>query len=148
MAGNGNDNIRKFTKSHNFGLGTVLFLGILIYVIIVLFIYFSSDPIVRYEVVEGSLSTQNIYRAIAIRDEHIVDCPYSGYVNFLAREGQKVAVGDIVYTVDETGRLGEFLESQSLLENTLSDKELDDFKNEIVDFAHSYDLPTQTSWNH
>lgn len=142
MAGNDNDNIRRFHKSHNFNLGTVLFLGILIYVIIVLFIYFSSDPIVRYEVVEGSLSTQNIYRAIAVRDEHVVESPYSGYVNFLAREGQKVAVGDIVYTVDETGRLGEFLESQSLLENTLTDKELDDFKNEIVDFAHSYDSLT------
>lgn len=96
MAGNDNDNIRRFHKSHNFNLGTVLFLGILIYVIIVLFIYFSSDPIVRYEVVEGSLSTQNIYRAIAVRDEHVVESPYSGYVNFLAREGQKVAVGDIV----------------------------------------------------
>ena len=138
MSGN-SDNIRRYTKSHNFGLGTVLFLGILVYAIIVLFIYFNSNPIVRYEVVEGSLSSQNIYRAIAIRDEHIVTCPYSGYVNFLAREGQKVAVGDIVYTVDETGRLNEYLESQSLLENTLSDKELDDFKNEIVDFSHSYD---------
>lgn len=139
MSNNNSDNIRRFTKSHNFGIGAVLFFLILIYVIIVTFIYFSSDPIVRYEVVEGSLSTQNIYRAMAIRDEHVVESPYSGYVNFLAREGQKVAVGDIVYTVDETGRLNEFLESQSLLENTLSDKELDDFKNEIVDFAHSYD---------
>ena len=36
--------------------------------------------------------------------------------------------GDIVYTVDETGKLNEYLESQSLLENTLTDKELDDFK--------------------
>ena len=142
MSNNNSDNIRRFTKSHNFGIGTVLFFLILIYVIIVTFIYFSSDPIVRYEVVEGSLSTQNIYRAMAIRDEHVIESPYSGYVNFLAREGQKVAVGDIVYTVDETGRLNEFLESQSLLENTLTDKELDDFKNEIVDFAHSYDSLT------
>ncbi len=138
MSGN-SDNIKRFTKAHNFGLGTVLAMGILIYVIIVLFIYFSSDPIVRYEVVEGSLSSQNIYRAMAVRDEHVITSPYSGYVNFLAREGQRVAVGDIVYTVDETGRLNEFLESQSLLENTLTDKELDDFKNEIVDFSHSYD---------
>ena len=105
MSNNNQDNIRKFTKEHNFGFGTVLFLGIFIYVVIVLFIYFSSDPIVRYDVVEGSLSSQNIYRAMAIRDEHVIESPYSGYVNFLAREGQKVAVGDIVYTVDETGRL-------------------------------------------
>ncbi|MCR4792510.1 MAG: hypothetical protein K5871_07150 [Lachnospiraceae bacterium] len=142
MSNNNSDNIRRFTKSHNLSIGTVLFFLIFIYVIIVSFIYFSSDPIVRYEVVEGSLSSQNIYRAMAIRDEHVVESPYSGYVNFLAREGQKVAVGDIVYTVDETGRLNEFLESQSLLENTLTDKELDDFKNEIVDFAHSYDSLT------
>lgn len=144
MSNNNENNIRKFTREHNFGFGTVLFLGIFIYVVIVLFIYFSSDPIVRYEVVEGSLSSQNIYRAIAIRDEHVIQSPYSGYVNFLAREGQKVAVGDIVYTVDETGKLNEYLESQSLLENTLTDKELDDFKNELVDFSHAYDPVSYT----
>lgn len=144
MSNNNENNIRKFTREHNFGFGTVLFLGIFIYVVIVLFIYFSSDPIVRYEVVEGSLSSQNIYRAIALRDEHVIQSPYSGYVNFLAREGQKVAVGDIVYTVDETGKLNEYLESQSLLENTLTDKELDDFKNELVDFSHSYDPVSYT----
>ena len=144
MSNNNENNIRSFTKEHNFGFGTVLFLGIFIYVVIVLFIYFSSDPIVRYEVVEGSLSSQNIYRAIAVRDEHVIQSPYSGYVNFLAREGQKVAVGDIVYTVDETGKLNEYLESQSLLENTLTDKELDDFKNELVDFSHSYDPVSYT----
>ncbi len=139
MSNNNSDNIRKFTKEHNLNFGTIIFALIFIYVVISIFIYFNSDPIVRYEVVEGSLSTQNIYRAIALRDEHVVSSPYSGYVNYLAREGQKVAVGDIVYTVDETGKLNEYLESQSLLENTLSDKELDDFKNEIVDFSHTYD---------
>ncbi|MBP3755385.1 MAG: hypothetical protein J6I66_11055 [Lachnospiraceae bacterium] len=144
MSNNNDNNLIRFTKEHNFGFGTVLFLGIFIYVVIVLFIYFSSDPIVRYEVVEGSLSSQNIYRAIAVRDEHVIQSPYSGYVNFLAREGQKVAVGDIVYTVDETGKLNEYLESQSLLENTLTDKELDDFKNELVDFSHSYDPVSYT----
>lgn len=144
MSNKNDNNLIRFTKEHNFGFGTVLFLGIFIYVVIVLFIYFSSDPIVRYEVVEGSLSSQNIYRAIAVRDEHVIQSPYSGYVNFLAREGQKVAVGDIVYTVDETGKLNEYLESQSLLENTLTDKELDDFKNELVDFSHSYDPVSYT----
>ncbi len=140
MSNNTDDNnIRKFARDHSMNIGTVLFSITLLYVIIALFIYFSSDPIVRYEVVEGSLSTQNLYRAIAIRDERVVSSPYSGYINFLAREGQKVAVGDIVYTVDETGRLNEYLESQSLLENSLTDKELDDFKNEIVDFSHTFD---------
>jgi len=139
MSNNSDDNIRRFAKDHSMNIGTALFGLTLLYVIIALFMYFSSDPIVRYEVVEGSLSSQNLYRALAIRDEHVVKSPYSGYVNFLAREGQKVAVGDIVYTVDETGRLNEYLESQSLLENSLTDKELDDFKGEIVDFSHTFD---------
>ena len=138
MSSNNENNITRFSKDHSVNLGTVLFGLTLLYVIIALFQYFSSDPIVRYEVVEGSLSTQTLYRALAIRDEHVVNSPYSGYVNFLAREGQKVSVGDIVYTVDETGRLNEYLESQSLLENTLTDRELDDFKNEIVDFSHTF----------
>ncbi len=47
--------------------------------------------------------------------------------------------GDTVYIVDETGRLTEELEDASLGENTLSDQELSEFRNEIVNFMHGYD---------
>jgi len=133
-----NNNILKMYKPGKFNISTVIFLGILIYVIVVIFIYYNSDPIVRYEVVEGSLSNNTIYTAMALRDEECFSSSYAGYVNFLAREGQRVAVGDIVYTVDETGTLSEYLETLSLTENTLSDDELESFEEDLVNFSHVF----------
>ncbi len=135
------DNIRSFPGGgeRKLSLGKIITVLILIYVIIVVFLYFRSHPIVRYEVVEGSLSSDTIYRAICMRDETVVTVPYSGYVNYLAREGQRVRVGDMVYMVDETGLLNDYLEQASLMENSLTDAELSEFRESIINFTHSYD---------
>lgn len=66
-------------------------------------------------------------------------------MNFYAREGERVAKGDTVYIVDETGRLSQELEDASLGENTLSNQELSEFRNEIVNFMHGYDDVTYES---
>ena len=82
-----------------------------IYVIISVITYFRKEHIVGYEVKEGSLSTNNIYNAIALREEKIINADTAGYVNYFAAEGGRVAVGNLVYTVDESGQLLDFLKS-------------------------------------
>ena len=61
------------------------------------------------------------------------------YVNYYTREGERVAVGDLVYTIDETGRLQDYLLSTEMNETSLSDKELAEFRNDIVNFMHNFD---------
>lgn len=117
----------------------LIFGVVFVYVIICIFMYFQTSHIVRYEVQKGSLATNNIFRGVVIRDETIVNTETAGYVNYYAREGERVARNDLVYTVDETGRLNEYLEDLSLGENSLSDKELAEFRSEIVNFTHSFD---------
>ena len=131
--------IKKYRKPLNLNIGMLIFGAIFIYVIICVILYFQTDHIVRYEVTEGSLATNNIYRGVSIRTEEVVSTDTAGYVNFYAREGERVAKGETVYIVDETGRLTEELEDASLGENTLSDQELSEFRNEIVNFMHGYD---------
>lgn len=101
--------------------------------------YFTSKHIVWYEVQEGSLSTNNTYEAIAIRDETIVNATDNGYVNYFAREGARVAVGDLVYTVDESGKLNDYIGISSTGENSLSQTDLAELKSDIVGFANSFD---------
>lgn len=132
-------NILKFENKKKITLGGALFAGILVYVVIVVFNYFHTEHLVRYEVVKGSLAANTIYTAVAIRNEKVYMTDDAGYVNYVAREGQRLAVGDLVYTVDETGKINDMLMEQSLQGNKLSDSELDDFKNDIVSFTHSYD---------
>ncbi len=117
----------------------VIFAVIFFYVVICVFLYFRTSHVVRYEVKEGSLATNNIYRGVAIREEMIVNTETAGYVNYYAREGERVGVGNLVYTVDETGRLNEYLEDLSQGENSLSNRELTEFRSEIVNFMHGFD---------
>ncbi len=126
-------------KSSNLNIGMIIFAVILIYVIYCVVSYFRSDPPRPYEVQEGSLTTNSTYRGIALRNEVVVDAQSAGYLNYYAREGERVAKGDIVYTIDESGRFKEYQESINLGENSLSSQELLEFRSEIVNFMHGFD---------
>lgn len=134
-----NSKVRKYRKPLNLNIGMIIFGVIFIYVVVCIIMYFQTSHIVRYEVKEGSLATDNIYKGVIIRDETVVYNQSAGYVNFYAREGERVAKNALVYIVDETGRLSENLEAAAMGENSLSDRELTEFKSEIVNFVHSFD---------
>ena len=138
MADNGR-NITKYRRPLNLNIGMLIFAAIFVYVIICVFIYFRSEHIVGYNVVEGSLSSNKIFRGIALRTEEIVTGSDAGYVNYFAREGERVAANNLVYTVDETGRLSDYIQSSESGENSLSDADLSELKTEIVAFANSFD---------
>lgn len=131
--------IKKYRKPLNLNIGMIIFGVIFIYVIICVVMYFQTSHIVRYEVKEGSLTTDTIYRGIILRDETVVYAQTAGYVNYYACEGERVAKNDLVYIVDETGRLNDELASLSLNENGLTDKDLLEFRSELVNFAHSFE---------
>lgn len=133
------NNVTKYRKPVNLNIGMVIFAVILIYVVICIVTYLQTGHIVRYEVQKGSLATNSIYTGIVLRDEQTVSTSAAGYVNFYASEGTRVASGDLVYIVDETGRVSEELASMSAEDNTLSDSELREFRSEIVNFCRGYD---------
>lgn len=134
-----NGKISKYRKPLNLNIGMIIFGVIFIYVIVCVILYFQTSHIIRYEVQEGSLVTNNIYRGVVIRDETVITANTAGYVNYYAREGERVAKNDLVYIVDETGRLNESLESMATEENSLSNKELTEFRDDIVNFVHGFD---------
>lgn len=131
--------IKKYRKPINLNIGMLIFAVIFLYVIFCVIIYFQSSRIVRYEVKEGSIAVNTIYRGLIIREETVVNTENAGYVNYFTYEGERVAKGDLVYTIDETGRLSEQIQESSIDENTLSDKQLREFRTEIVNFMHGFD---------
>lgn len=131
--------IKKYRKPLNLNIGMIIFGVILIYVIVCVIIYFQTGHIVRYEVQEGSLAVDNVYRGIIIREETVMYNQAAGYVNYYAREGERLAKNELVYIVDETGRLNEEFNTADLGQNALSNKDLSEFRSEIVNFVHSYD---------
>lgn len=131
--------IKKYRKPLNLNIGMIIFGAIFIYVIVCVIMYFQTGHIVRYEVQEGSLAVDNVYRGVIIRDETVMYNQAAGYVNYYAREGERLAKNSLVYIVDETGRLSEEFEAANTGENSLSNRDLAEFRSEIVNFVHSYD---------
>ncbi len=131
--------IRKYRKPLNLNIGMIIFAVIFVYVVICVILYFQTGHIVRYEVKKGSLAANNIYRGVIIRDETVVQTESAGYISYYAGEGERVAAYDLVYILDETGRLNGELANASLGENTLSEKELLEFRSELVNFSNGFD---------
>lgn len=119
-------------------IGLVIFGLILVYVVIYVIVFFNVNHVERHEVREGSLTVGNIYTGIALREEKVFTNAAAGYVNFFIYDGERTAVGDLVYTVDETGRL-EAAGGGQFEESTLSDRELREFRSEIINYMHGFD---------
>ena len=140
MADRRNTKVTKYPKNlNNLNIGMIFFSVIALYIIISVITYFRRDHMVGYQVNEGSLSTNNIYDAVAIRKEKIVESDTAGYINYFATEGGRVAVGNLVYTVDESGQLLEYLKSQGSEEVALTDEDLLELRSQIVNFDSSFD---------
>ena len=121
-----------------FFIGILLFGAILIYLGFITWQYFHTTQIAGYQVREGSLSTNNIFTAIALREEKVFYSSLSGYLNYYAREGEKVATGNLVYAVDESGRLQDYVAQGDYGENKLKNEDLSAIREDIMNFASAF----------
>ncbi len=138
MAANNNGNIRPYKKPINLNIGMIFFAVMLIYIIICVYMFFSQKQIYGYEVKNGSLSESNVYEAIALRDETVVNSSYAGYINYFAKEGERSGAFKLVCTVDESGQILELVNSADGNEVLLSEADLDEIRNEVADFSGSF----------
>ncbi len=138
MSSNQNNKIVKYRKPLNINIGMIIFAVIFIYTIICVFMYFTQKHIEGHQVKMGSLSSNNIYKGVALREEEIVTALQAGYVNYYAREGERVGVGNLVYTLDESGKLADYLDTE-VTGNTLTARDLNELKTEILDFTNTFD---------
>jgi len=140
MAGQNSRKITKYPKNiNNINIGVVFFVAVAIYIIISVVIYLGKDRVIPYQVMDGSLSANNIYEAIAIRSEKIVQADRAGYVYYIASEGSRAAAGDFVYTIDESGKLIEYLKSQGSEEVALNDESMSELRSQIMSFTSTFD---------
>lgn len=127
-----------YPKALNLNLGKLIFIIILVYILFAFVSYFRSKHIVVYEVKDGSLSADDTYKGIAIRQEKIEKSADSGYVNYFASEGGRVAVGNLVYTIDENGGLMDLLKSEGSDTVTLSAQDMGELRTQIMNFCSDF----------
>ena len=126
----------KFRKPFN--IANVFFGAILVYMIIYLYMFLTSVHISGYEVIAGSLATNKQFTGLVLRSEEIFNASTAGYIDYYANEGAKVSNMTIVYSVDESGRMSEYLEQNSADIN-LSEENFASLRSDISTFHNSYD---------
>ncbi len=130
--------IVKYRPPLNINLGLIIFIVLFVYLIVVIVSYFKSTPITPYEVQLGSLAVNNTYTGLALRSEEVVMSNYSGYVNYYAREGERVAKDSMVYTVDSSGEISEMLSKGAEEGTGLSDEDMGELKTQISAFSTGF----------
>ena len=132
--------VTTYRKPMNLNVGVVIFAFIFIYMVASVVIYMGKEDVHIYEVVEGSLteSTYADYPALILRQESLTTAEASGYINYYIRDGRKVGKKDLVYTIDETGRMLELLD-KNMGESSLPSEDLREFKAEVAQFSLAYD---------
>lgn len=126
-------------KRRRFGMGVIIFAVILIYVIIRIINSAKGETIRGYQVKVGTLSENRLYKGIALRNEHCVYSTHSGYINFLIRETERAGYNNLVYCIDETGKISDLLSKDPTKDTLLTEDELSLLKQEIIQFSKNFE---------
>lgn len=116
----------------------IIFGAMFIYIIICIIMYMQTEHLSGYEVKTGSLTVNNVYRGIALREETLYESIDAGYVYYFAPEGTHVACGDLVYAVDSSSKLAELM-NESTEEENLTNADYNSLKAKIVNYRSNFD---------
>nr|MCR5357774.1 hypothetical protein [Lachnospiraceae bacterium] len=130
---------KKYRPPININLGLIIFGIIFVYIVIVVVSYFKSEHIAPYEVTMGSLAVNNTYTGVALRSETVVESSFSGYINYYARECEKVAKNAMVCTVDATGKINELLNNDQSDSVNLTKEDMQELRTAISTFSSGFD---------
>ena len=139
------DNVIVFPKQSKFNIAVIIILAVLVYMAVCIYSFFSKEHIVSYEVREGVLVSDSRYEAVIIRDEQLVKSKAAGYVNYFMAEREKIGVGNLVYTLDESGTILDYMEALDAGDNSLDAITRDEFRDTLDDFVKKYDREDMSS---
>lgn len=124
----------KSRRKFSLNIGVIVFLMIFIYVVANVIIYLGKDTLTIYRVPESKISDKFSGKAIAIREESLAESEYDGYVSYYVTAGERVKNGGLVYSVDETGKVNEYVKTMVGEEDTLNQSEYSKMEEEIYQY--------------
>ncbi|MBD5551341.1 MAG: hypothetical protein HDQ96_09205 [Lachnospiraceae bacterium] len=138
MAQENHSNIRQYHKPLNINIGMIIFGVMFVYIIICIIMYMQTEHLSGYEVKEGALTVNNVYRGIALRQETIYESVDAGYVYYFVPEGTHVACGDLVYAVDSSSKLADLM-NETTEEKALTNSDYNSLKTKIINYRSNFD---------
>lgn len=128
-----------YRKPFNLNIGVIIFVIIFIYLVFNVFTYATATHISVYEVEQGTMAANNIYRGLILREEQAYYANYTGALNFYVREGSKVSYNNLVYSIDENGDISKLINDSNQDISVLAESDLAKIEERIFEFQDSYD---------
>lgn len=126
-----------YRRPFHINVGLIVFLVVLVYVLISLFSYLTSHKTEVYEVRTGLLTDNLVYQGVVLRQESVVNSDYTGTINYYNKEGERLPVGGLAFSVDESGKLSDYVKSES--ETFFTNEDLQRFRRDAISFSRSFD---------
>ncbi len=126
--------ITKYRRYPFLNIGTLLFSIVFLYMLISIIVYFTQPHVTYYEVVNGTISGNYRFHALALHEETVVTAEQSGYIRYYAREGAKTSSGSIVCAVSDTQQTQRI----SSEDYAPAQQDLDRIRNLMSTFSMSY----------
>lgn len=133
-----NKKIVRYRKPFNINIGVIIFIIIFIYLMFNVFAYMTTTHISVYEVEQGTMAENNVYRGLILRDEQVYYSDYSGSLNYYVKEASKVSYNNLVCSVDENGDVARKISEASQDASALDSGDLAEIEENISDFQSSY----------
>ncbi|MDD6213189.1 MAG: HlyD family efflux transporter periplasmic adaptor subunit [Clostridiales bacterium] len=136
---NKNPKVIRYRRPINLNIGMIVFFIFFLYLAYNVAIYLTKDRVQIYEVGEiSSAIHDSTYDGLILRQEEVYTAPKAGYINFYIREGNRAAVGDVIYSIDENGAYTNLVNSGTSGDSTLSNEQLDALKKKLTVYTSSY----------
>ncbi len=101
MTKNKTTNIKNYKKQLEINIGLIIFGAIFIYLIVTILLFITKPKVSIYEVREGSILRDTAYTGFILREEKVIKSKKSGYLNYVAPEGNKVGKKTKVYALSD-----------------------------------------------
>lgn len=134
-----NKKVIKYRKPFNINIGVVIFVIIFIYLVFNVFAYMTTNHVSVYEVEQGTMAENNLYKGLILRSEQVYTSAYSGSLNYYLKESSKASYNQLIYSVDENGDVSQKISEASQDTSVLDTDSITELENSIYNFQSSYD---------
>lgn len=131
-----NKKVVRYRKPFSINIGVIIFVFIFIYLIFNVFSYMTTTHISVYEVEQGTIAENNVYRGLILREEQIYSSDYTGSLNYYMKEASKASFNTLIYSVDESGTVSKMIQEASY--GGLDAETLSGIEEDILNFQASY----------
>lgn len=129
---------RKTFRVRNLNIGVIIIFLVFIYMIINVVVGLTKDHLSIYEVQAVSMSKDCTAEAVIVRSEQDFYSQAAGYTNYYVRNGARVAVGDTIYSIDESRNIYDYLVDYDI-NYTINSEDVEILKDYVTAFNAKYE---------